>query len=329
MLNDNEVDARQEDREEEIGLEVWGRPCTADRTCASSPLSFMVGCVLYVFNAPLSGWRQAGGGSCCTGVEVATSRGYRSVIHVGRHMMDPWASRTRSERETPSELGRRDVMRPSRQELRGCIDGVSRRPVDEMAETTCCGWTIRCMGIWTSFLRYNGLVLVWATGVLNGALDICKRDVVVVWDGRMIIDVGCFQSQRRVNRFASNKRGEWLCGGKLRPVGDTPISPSAQAPNCNFTLPPTVNKQTTFSIDRESYSDAIFTCWQAWSAAVWVTRGFLRAPRTTIELPWQPKDDCGKQLKQQQMECFEKFFYVFFAVHDWMHEYWSPDDMTW
>ena len=53
MLNDNEVDARQEDREEETGLEVWGRPCTADRTCASSPLSFMVGCVLYVFNAPL------------------------------------------------------------------------------------------------------------------------------------------------------------------------------------------------------------------------------------------------------------------------------------
>ena len=36
----------------------WGRPCTADRMCASSPLSFMVGCVLYVFNvfnAPLSG----------------------------------------------------------------------------------------------------------------------------------------------------------------------------------------------------------------------------------------------------------------------------------
>ena len=32
----------------------WGRPCTADRMCASSPLSFMVGCVLYVFNAPLS-----------------------------------------------------------------------------------------------------------------------------------------------------------------------------------------------------------------------------------------------------------------------------------
>ena len=30
----------------------WGRPCTADRMCASSPLSFMVGCVLYVFNAP-------------------------------------------------------------------------------------------------------------------------------------------------------------------------------------------------------------------------------------------------------------------------------------
>ena len=37
MPNDNEVDARQEDREEETGLEVWGRPCTADRTCASSP----------------------------------------------------------------------------------------------------------------------------------------------------------------------------------------------------------------------------------------------------------------------------------------------------
>ena len=52
MLNDNEVDARQEDREEETGLEVWGRPRTADRMCASSPLSFMVGCVLYVFNAP-------------------------------------------------------------------------------------------------------------------------------------------------------------------------------------------------------------------------------------------------------------------------------------
>ena len=50
------------------------------------------------------------------------------------------------------------------------------------------------------------------------------------------------------------------------------VSPSAQAPNCYFTLPPTVNKQTTFSIDRESYSDAIFTCWQAWSAAVWEKR---------------------------------------------------------
>ena len=40
-------------------------------------------------------------------------------------------------------------------------------------------------------------------------------------------------------------------------------------------------------------------------------RGFLRAPRTTIKLPWQPKDDCGKRLKQQQMECLWKFFYVF------------------
>ena len=30
----------------------WGRPCTGDRMCASAPLSFMVGCVLYVFNAP-------------------------------------------------------------------------------------------------------------------------------------------------------------------------------------------------------------------------------------------------------------------------------------
>ena len=40
MLNDNEVDAWQEDREEETGLEVWGRPCTANRTCAPSPLSF-------------------------------------------------------------------------------------------------------------------------------------------------------------------------------------------------------------------------------------------------------------------------------------------------
>ena len=53
MPNDDEVDARQEDRKEETGLEVWGRPCTAGRTCASSPLSFMVGCVLYVFNVPL------------------------------------------------------------------------------------------------------------------------------------------------------------------------------------------------------------------------------------------------------------------------------------
>ena len=41
------------------------------------------------------------------------------------------------------------------------------------------------------------------------------------------------------------------------------------------------------------------------------TRGFLRAPRTTIELPWQPKDDCGKQIKQQEMECLWNFFYVF------------------
>ena len=54
MLNDNEVDARQEDREEETGLEVWGRPCTADRTCASSPLSFMVGCVDCTFSMPPS-----------------------------------------------------------------------------------------------------------------------------------------------------------------------------------------------------------------------------------------------------------------------------------
>ena len=53
MLNDNDVDARQEDREEETGIEVRGRPCTEDRTCTSSPLSFMVGCVLYVFYAPL------------------------------------------------------------------------------------------------------------------------------------------------------------------------------------------------------------------------------------------------------------------------------------
>ena len=59
------------------------------------------------------------------------------------------------------------------------------------------------------------------------------------------------------------------------------------------------------------------------------TKGGLRAPRRTIELPWQPKDDCGKRLKQQQMECLWKFFYVFFVVHDWMHEHWSPEDMTW
>ena len=40
-------------------------------------------------------------------------------------------------------------------------------------------------------------------------------------------------------------------------------------------------------------------------------RGFLRAPPTTIELPWQPKDDSGKQIKQQQLECLWNFFYVF------------------
>ena len=57
MLNDNEIDAQQEDREEETRLEVWGRPCTADRTRASSPLSFMVDCVLYVFNTPFSNQR--------------------------------------------------------------------------------------------------------------------------------------------------------------------------------------------------------------------------------------------------------------------------------
>ena len=85
-------------------------------------------------------------------------------------------------------------------------------------------------------------------------------------------------------------------------------SPSAQAPNCNFTLPPTVNKQTTFSIDRESYSDAIFTCWQVWSAAVWEKREGSFEPRgRRFELPWQPKDDCGKQIKQQEMECLWNF----------------------
>ena len=61
--------------------------------------------------------------------------------------------------------------------------------------------------------------------------------------------------------------------------GTQALSPSAQAPNCNFTLPPTVNKQTTFSIDRESYSDAIFTCWQVWSAAVWEKREGSFEPR--------------------------------------------------
>ena len=35
------------------GAIIEARPCTADRMCASSALSFMVGCVLYVFNAPL------------------------------------------------------------------------------------------------------------------------------------------------------------------------------------------------------------------------------------------------------------------------------------
>ena len=35
------------------------------------------------------------------------------------------------------------------------------------------------------------------------------------------------------------------------------------------------------------------------------------SPWTAIELPWQPKYDCGKRLKQQQMVCLWKFFYVF------------------
>ena len=53
MLKDKEGDSRQEDCEDETGLEVWGRPCTADRMYASSALFFfLVGCVLYVFNAP-------------------------------------------------------------------------------------------------------------------------------------------------------------------------------------------------------------------------------------------------------------------------------------
>ena len=41
-------------------------------------------------------------------------------------MVDPLASRTRAERETPSELGIREVMRPSRQELQGSVSSQMR-----------------------------------------------------------------------------------------------------------------------------------------------------------------------------------------------------------
>ena len=154
----------------------------------------------------------------------------------------------------------------------------------------------------------------------------------------------------------------------------------AQAPNCNFTLPPKVNKQTTFSIDRESYSDAIFTCWQVWSGrlrlnlnplnlvrwidswpfdktwkpgwidSTWVNRFNGRAmnleriffmtpsscgllnwekregsrPRTTIELPWQPKDDCGKRMRRKGgiatwvLTCQNQNGVVVFFFFDWL-----------
>ena len=89
-------------------------------------------------------------------------------------------------------------------------------------------------------------------------------------------------------------------------------SPSAQGPNCHFTLPPTVNKQTTFSIDRESYSDAIFTCWQVWSAAVWEKREGSFEPRgRRSSCRGNRKTTAGNRKKQQEMECLWNFFYVF------------------
>ena len=117
-----------------------------------------------------------------------------------------------------------------------------------------------------------------------------------------------WQSQR-VRYFLRPTKLRWSRKENLREVTN---SPSAQAPNCKLHAA-TNGKQADNILNRQRilfrrdfYLLASLKC-----GRLGETRGFLRAPRTTIELPWQPKDDCGKQIKQQEMECLWNFFYVF------------------